>query len=310
MPAQNSKLTTIFRLRGDPSDVITYLLKTKITKITKIAISRPHNEPAQPTQAPKHKMKSHTRPWGQIRTINRPVVHHPYVYVTRHDTITCLPSRGGRCGCRICPVTSPPSKSSSRTPAWRSRPACLAQSASSGRNPVDAYIHKIGTQALTTQVARQTLRMGLVLDKCMWAVASASYASISISISRQHKGPRGSCLETLLYWKPKRKGKQGRHRMYGRHPRTAPHLVVGNGDELEVALLGPAADDLRERVRQPHLWVFGCGANQETTLNNSIRTSLDKNIDTCMLRSTRSRCTLHSPSPSHTRRYILLYISR
>lgn len=34
----------------------------------------------------------------------------------------------------------------------------------------------------------------------------------------------------------------------------APHLVVRDGDQLEVGLLGPAADDLGQCVRQPHLF--------------------------------------------------------
>ena len=32
-----------------------------------------------------------------------------------------------------------------------------------------------------------------------------------------------------------------------------PHLVVRDGHQLEVALLGPAADDLRQRLCQSHL---------------------------------------------------------
>lgn len=74
---------------------------------------------------------------------------------------------------------------------------------------------------------------------------------------------------------------------------TAPHLVVGDGDELEVALLGPAADDLGERVRQPHLRFFGTKKSNRQQRSN-VDPGPSKRMDTCkraheVCTSTRNR---------------------
>ena len=92
---------------------------------------------------------------------------------------------------------------------------------------------------------------------------------------------------------------------------TAPHLVVGDGDELEVALLGPAAYDLGERVRQPHLrFVVTKKSNRQQRGNvskTSIRTTRSWTIqeDGYVQTSPRGlnvdtqQATQSTPSPSH-----------
>ena len=61
-----------------------------------------------------------------------------------------------------------------------------------------------------------------------------------------------------------------------------------DGDQLEIALLGPAADDLRQRVRQSHLL-----ERQKTTSTTTRRTDVSSPLLIIKQKTVRYDANLH-----------------